>query len=532
MVGGMTRPLAPWMTLALALVVAPPPALAAEHLRIERPRLVVLVVVDQLRADTLGRFADRLLPAEDPQGRPGGFRAVIDRGAYWPRATHDVYQAMTGPGHASISTGAWPARSGIALNRWWGADGFVYCVGDPGVSNLPDDGRGKDRAIGPANLDVPTLGDTLALSGVGGSVVSIALKDRAAVLLGGSQADAAIWFDSLALRWTTSTAWAEVTPPWVETLNSGPHAGQDLFATVEGNEAIVQAALAAIDQHALGEDARPDLLALGFSSLDYLGHAVGPQGAGMGAMVESIDRSIAAVLGGIADRLGSLDAVVVAVTSDHGLPPIPEELVSRGMPAGRIPEKALSAGLDQHLVDTLGTSPTGAWIAAMYRGNLWFDPVAVADPAIRAAAEQASAAWLRLHPGVSEVVTATDIAAGRLPAGPSGGALANQHRAGRSGDLVAGMRPFWFATDHDDGAAHMTRWSYDTTVPLAIAGAGIRPGRYATRATVIDLAPTLAYLLDILPPAAAEGRILAEAIGQASPPTPVDRRHRSRKGTP
>ncbi len=532
MVLGMTPPRSARSALLLLAWLGAGPAFAADNLVVQRPRLVVLVVVDQLRADYLSRFADDLLPAVDAKGRPGGFRHVIDAGAYWPRATHDVFQAMTGPGHASIATGAWPARSGIVLNRWWDGHGFTYCVGDDSVRNLPDDGLGKGRPIGLANLLAPTLGDALRSSTLGGTVAAVALKDRVAALLGGFGADTAIWFDSEAFRWTTSTFWVDALPPWVAALNTDPRIGQDLFATAAGVDLTVDAALAAVDAHGMGSDERPDLLAVGLSSLDFLGHEVGPDAPGVRAMVVSMDRALARLHGGLSERLGGLDGVVFAITADHGIPPLPEEAAGRGLPAGRIVESELDRGLEAHLLAALGPSPSGAWIGGIYRSNIWFDPAAVADPAVRLGAEEAARAWLLGQEGVAEVVTASDVVAHRLPLGPAGRSIANQYLVGVSGDVVAGMKPFWFSTDYPTGVSHMTRYTYDTTVPLAISGSGVRAGRYATPATVIDLAPTLAWLLDILPPAAAEGRVLAEAMAPTELAAEPPASKRSRKGTP
>lgn len=535
----MVRPMTPARALlATALLLALAGPARAGNLDHERPKLVVVLVVDQMRADYLGRFADRLLPAVGPDGRPGGFRRVIDQGAYWPVARHDVYQAMTGPGHASIATGAWPARSGITLNNWWQGESFMYCVGDPSATNLPDDGTGKDRSIGLANLVAPTLGDTLKSHPVGGSVVSISLKDRAAALLGGHRADTVLWFDSKALRWTTSTYWTEELPAWVAELNTGPRGGQDLFLTHGGNDAVVEAALAAVDAQSMGRDDRPDLLLLGLSALDYLGHEVGPDAPEVGDMIVSVDAALAALFAGLEQRLGSLDEVVLAVTADHGAPRVPEVMAEEGLPAGRILEPATEQELEALLVGALGAPAGASWIGGMYRGNVWFRADSVADPATRHAAEEAVRAALLELPGVDEVLTASDLDAGRFPPGPPGERLANQYRSGRSADVIAGMRPLWISTSYTYGVSHMTRYAYDTTVPLAIAGPGIGSGRHATPATVIDLAPTLAWLLDILPPASAEGRVLSEAL---SPPA-LDSsseagsgrapRKRSRRGTP
>ena len=169
------------------------------------PRLILLVVVDQFRVDALSRFWSRYTPPRDDDGTIGGFRYLASCGSAFTAAEHDVLQAMTAPGHASIATGAWPYRHGIVVNKWFDpATGEkAYCVGDPEGKLIGIEGDPPGRS--PRNLFGPTLGDTLKNAGLGSRVVSIALKDRAATLMGGHRPDAAIWMHADSLRWTTSS---------------------------------------------------------------------------------------------------------------------------------------------------------------------------------------------------------------------------------------------------------------------------------------------------------------------------------------
>ncbi len=493
--------------------------------------------MDQLRADHLGRLADRFLPP-DTDGAPGGFRWLIDDGAYWPYARHDVFQAMTGPGHSSIATGAWPARSGIALNHWWSPEtaADMYCVHDPSAEPLPNDGKGKGKPIGLRHLRAPTLGDTLKNSGVGGTVASIALKDRAAALMAGFRADAVLWFDSRASRWASSSFWWDALPDWVAPLNKAVATrlgGASDFESLvtHGNQMTVDAALATVDGLDMGRDASPDLLLVGFSLVDYVGHREGPLGEGLERTILDTDAAIARLLAGLSERLGGLDDVLVGLTADHGIAPLPEDAAGANLRAGRIGETTLTTDLNAHLTATIGESPTGRWVTHAVDLNLWFDSDAIAqDAELRHRAEEATRSYLLSLPAIEVVFTRSDAEAGLWPPGEIGRRLANQYVVGRSGDVLAGPLPFYFAGKETSGAGHMSRFNYDTRVPIVLRGAGVTPGRYARSADVIDLAPTLSFLLDILPPAAAEGRVLHEGLGPlpAHPPPSEPREKKKR----
>jgi predicted AlkP superfamily pyrophosphatase or phosphodiesterase len=527
-----------------------------------RARLVVVIVVDQFRADYLTRFAPRFFAPS--ASSPGGYRFFTERAAYWPFARYDLLQAMTGPGHATVLTGSYPYRNGISLNAWCTTDAHgrtrtVYCVQDeaaPLVGGNPPLSQKEpaivcDAASGPGisprRLQGGTLGDALKLAGHPSRVVAIALKDRAAVLLGGHLADLALWFDSQQFHWISSKYYLSggQLPDWVAQLNSrldarrgeavrfaseGPGTGltrgifdiearfgeKSALKTPLGNSITVDAALAAISALDLGRGEGPDLLAISLSTHDWLGHDLGPNRREMEEMTVAEDRQIERLLSGIAARLsGGLDEAVIALTGDHGIAPSPAYLSGLGRDpslSGYIDAPRVVARAEAGLTKLFGPPAGGTWISGTADLNFWLNDVSVAvkklarDDAARELRGQIAAAM----PEAAFVFTRADVAARRVPGGALGEHILRGYRDGQGGDVVAIPKP-WF-TVSGDVTTHMTDYSYDATVPLAIAAPRLVPGTYAEDAHVVDLAPTLAFLLGVVPPELNEGRVLSEAV--------------------
>ncbi len=495
------------------------------------PRLAVMIVVDQFRADYLSRFRDQL--------GPDGLRRFVEGGAYFPLGEYQMMQCMTGPGHSVILTGAWPARTGIPLNDWYdGAAGErVYCAQDPDTRLVGTKG-GRHSGSSPRNLWVPTLGDSLKNAGLPSKVVSVSHKDRAAILLGGLRPDAAVWFDSRRLRWVTSRRYRPdgALPPWMQALNrdlaarkgqaytwqEGATAGlsedaaagftarwtlgtdRDAIDSPLGVDLLVDAALAAAKAHDLGQDDTPDLLAVSVSVFDYVGHEFGPNHRRLEAMTLAVDRAIARLMTALEAQVPG-GRVVFGLTGDHGVGPTVAYSARNGLPASRHDEDDRAKALEAHLRATLGAPPAGTpWVRWVKKLN-WY---LADDPRARAEA----ATWLRQQPDVALAFTRDDVAAGRLPPEPWRTRILNQYVPGRSGDVIALSRPFHLPGSSP--ANHVTGYSYDRYVPIAFTGAGIQPGTHPTPAAVVDIAPTLAFLLGVLPPAGAEGRVLSEALAR------------------
>jgi len=519
-----------------------------------RPKLVVLLVVDQMRSDTLTRF--------EPLLGPRGYRTLMKGGAYFPFAMHEIMHSMTGPGHAALLTGAYPSLTGIPSNVWYNRDRRTkeYCVEDP-----------KD-GISPRNLRVTTIGDELKSAGFQKSrVISIALKDRAAVLMGGHRADRALWFDGDAFGWRTSAFYepgakvpdyaarvnarlatekgkalrwepSESQPyalthvgakPLPDERNAGrigaafPHGSQignkNAVNLPLGIELTAELAELALTEERLGaRSEEPDLLTVSFSSHDYLAHGFGPTSRELEELIRVEDRAIARLLDRIEKQVpGGLKSTLIVMTGDHGGPHHPDLLAGAKVPAGRIDENELRELLNRKLDEKWGApSEHRSWIPYLYDFSLTLDPSVLSAKRIaRPEIEEYLRTEILRTPGVANVVTRSDMEARKLPIGLSGLTESQFWRTmtrDRSGDLV--IVPFPQFASAEATVDHVTGYSYDRHVPLIFMGAGIRPGVRHTHALISAIAPTLAAMLRITPPSGSEGKPLTEILPGAAHP--------------
>jgi predicted AlkP superfamily pyrophosphatase or phosphodiesterase len=357
----------------------------------ERPRLVVVISIDQFRADLLARLMDQFLPPFGSDSSVGGFRYLMERGSYFIDAHYEHFPLETGPGHSIILTGAYPYKTGIVANDWWDRKSrrAVYCVDDPRQKVVGARQGSAARPMGPLNLRSTTVGDELKLAtGERAKVVSIALKDRVSVLLGGHTQDVSIWFDESRGNWISSTAYCHdgSLPGWVDEINrqsipdrtlgtewkpvlsqeamkrtvvrtepaypawgmgnSFPHRiGAEKSATdykafkltPDANQFVLTTAMQGVKSEGLGADEIPDLLAIGLSSVDYAGHAFGMYSPEVFDVVVQADRQIAGFLNFLRTNVpGGLGNIVVVVTADHGASAVPEISEEHDIHAGRI----------------------------------------------------------------------------------------------------------------------------------------------------------------------------------------------------
>jgi len=500
------------------------------------PRLVVVLAIDQLRADLLSRYAPEFLPANGPDG-VGGFRYLVDQGTYYPLAEHRVLNPVTSAGHASLSTGTWPADHGMVLNSWYDPvkRRKVYGVEDIGMAHAGEALKSPGHGRGPANLRAPTLGDSLKEVSPQSKVVSISLKDRAAIAMAGRRADIALWRSYWTKTWVSSHQYVKALPEWVKAANveaakrattksvwEEPGKFRHEFtakdymwvATPAANAVVADMVERALDGMKLGQDATPDLLFVSLSSHDYTGHGKGIASPEMRAITLSDDATIARILRAIARRLpGGLATVSVVLTGDHGVGAHPKEYDTTKVSAGYVDRKKLAKRLDDMARMTLGTPPDpDGWVLATKDMHIYLNPKSVAGktPDEVAGVEAAIARLAEQEPSVFRAFTSSDIRKGRLPGGVLGDVLKNSYVRGRSGNVIAVPKPNWLprgATTH-----HWSAWSYDRYVPLILAGKGIRRGRIPRIAPIVDVAPTLAYLLGIVPPAMSRGKLLTEAL--------------------
>ena len=494
------------LSIAVALVSLLAQKTYAAPWAVRKPKLVVVISIDQFRGDYLSRFRTEF-------GKDG-FNALVDNGAYFPYGEYDVLQSMTAPGHATILTGAYPYQMGIPINEWWDQKNgrIEYCVEDDQTKLV---GVDKIKAgSSPRRLIGTTVGDELKNAGGTGRVVSLAIKDRAAILMGGHRADLAFWYDRDNQRWTTSTYYREVLPPWLSQLNSNPKSTDCKLTEGCSADITVEAFKAALVGEKLGQHSGPDLLAVGFSGHDMAGHRFGPNSEEMHQMTLKEDRSIAEMRRLVkANVPGGLRDVVWVLTGDHGVAPTAEYLEPTGIETGHIDEADLARQMDKKLTARFKAAAFGkSWIAHTLDFNFFVeDRNIVAAKAKRLEVERVLKEVLVADGRFAQVVTQSEFEDRLYPPGMFTSKVERTYYPGRSGLVIGIQKPF-FILKHKEPANHMTGYTYDRTVPVLFAGAGIRNMVSGERVGVVDIAPTLSYLLGILPPALSEGKVLMDAI--------------------
>lgn len=509
------------------LLCAPEPSAQTRRRAVEGPavRLVLLVAVDQFRADYLTRF-----------GTPtGGFRTLMTRGAVFTDAHLEHATTVTAVGHSTMLTGATPTVSGIIDNAWYerSTKSAVESITDREATIVGAQGDGGIGAS-PRRLLVSTLGDQLKLAAAGAAVVpkviGISLKDRSAILPAGHAADGAYFFRGG--RFVTSTYYATALPAWVEAVNAqrlpdtyagkrwtfegGSHEypaqpGAKLNAAVTtspaGNELVLAMARAALEHEQLGQRGATDVLTVSFSSNDSVGHTYGPESPEVRDITRQTDKQVQQLLDEVDRRVG-LAHVLVAFTTDHGVVTVPEVAAAMKLPAGRFKAQALYEAVRAALDERFGAQ---AWIERGSLPHVYLDHALLAaqkvDPveARRVAADAASRV-----PHVARVYTRDAILSGQVPQDQISARVTRGYHRDRSGDLYVVLDPLW--TTAAAGTSHGTPYSYDAHIPLLIMGPGVVPGIYHGRAAMNDLAPTLAALLGVEPPNGSQGRVLHEAL--------------------
>ena len=536
------------VTAALVLSLSSAAALLAQQgtAPSDRPRLLVLIVADSLRADYFpmyGRHWTR------------GLRRIFDSGATFQDARHPFGDTKTCAGHASISTGTVPATHGMIDNTWYErAQGrFVTCTEDPAAQSVGFGGaRGVERHSG-TSLLAPTLGDELRRqSRTAPFVVSLSYKPRSAVGLAGAggpntlvvwQEDNGTWATSTRIttaRWPDVDAFVRSHPIarargqlWNRLLPATAYEYEDVapgepapaafphlldvppklggagvpFPTVWGasplsDEFLNDLAITLVERLRLGRRSGTDLLAISYSALDMVTHAYGPRSHEAQDMLLRLDVLIERLLD-VLDRRVGRDAYVLALSADHGMAPLPEQAPAGA--AGRVSAAAVAGAVNEALGTALGRR---AYVDAVGSTYLYFRPDVLdrvaGDAQARAVVEKAV---LGVR-GVERIYWAADLTATAPTPDSMLAALRRSYRIGRSGDVAFVPYPNWVVVS--SGTTHGTPHDYDARVPIVFFGKGIKPGQYDS-ATTIDIAPTLAALAGITMPRA-EGRVLQEIL--------------------
>ena len=538
---------APFALLMLAAIslqaqaprpVAPPAAI--------KPKLVVLVSVDQMRGDYVDRFRHQWSK---------GLHRLVTEGAWFRQADYPYYTTVTCAGHASISTGTVPAVHGMVANSWAVQNNSrtVSCTDDDSQKLISYGSPVSGVAHSAANLMSPTLSDEMrSQSWPPARVIGISLKARSAINLSGHKPDAVIWLDERDGGWVTSTAFAKTTAPFFadyiakhpmseqlgrtwdrampkerylfeysqEWRRRTPHVTTEFPHITKGRGdevggAITDAweaspysdaylnglAFSAIDAMKLGRSAGTDFLGISFSALDLTGHSYGPVSHEVQDVLFNLDIQIGLLLDKLDRDLGAGN-YVVGLSADHGVSPIPERLKAEGFDAGRIDTVGIGRAIDAVLAREV--SP-GSYRTRVINNDVYFNDGVYAKLTQNSAALEAVLAVIRKAEGVSRVYRKEELSA----TDPLTRQSFLSHYEGRSGEIKIVGRAYWGTSTST--TTHGTGHRYDTRVPVILFGFGIKKGEYLDEVAPIDLAPTLAFVAGVTLPDAM-GRVLTEAL--------------------
>lgn len=471
-----------------------------------KPKLVVMIAVDQFRYDYLTKFGARF---------DGGLKRLLNQGAVFTDAHFEHMPTVTAVGHSILLSGAMPAVSGIVGNEWLDRATMkqVTSVSDPSVKLL---GAAMKQAASPHRLLVSTLGDEMKMLGRDKvKVVGVSIKDRSAILPAGRMADGAYWFDKPSGNFVSSTWYFSDLPAWVKKFNEsrvvdqwkGDQGYDRMAETKTGNDVVEKFAEAAIEGENLGRNGGIDLLTMSFSANDTVGHAKGPDSPEAEEITLHTDKVLARFFSFLDKRLG-MSNVLVVLSADHGVTAVPELMQQRRMPGGRISEKAVLDAITAALNDKYGEAK---WIIGNSGPAPYFDHDFIRRGKLDLAEVQAvAAAAVRALPHISRVYTREELRRGLAAADQVGARVQNGFYYQRAADLVIVPEPYWIF--EEKGTTHGTPWNYDSHVPVIFLGPWFKTGRFAGRIQVNDIAPTLADLLQVEPPSGAFGRVLTEAL--------------------
>jgi predicted AlkP superfamily pyrophosphatase or phosphodiesterase len=487
----------------------------------KKPKLVLAIVIDQFRYDYLTRFRGDY---------HAGFERLLTKGAVFTNARYEHFPTVTAVGHSTFLSGAIPSISGIIANDWYDRDEgkTVTSVADAATKLLG--GSGSSAGSSPHRMLVDTVGDELKMADENKSkVIGISLKDRAAILPAGHMANGAYWFDSRSGNFVSSTYYFADLPAWVKEFNSArpadqyqgatwlskvmPAVGPSLYSAIDAspyaNEMIEHMAEAAIQAEQLGQRDVTDLLAVSFSANDYVGHASGPDSAEVHEISVQTDKVLEKLFNAIDQKIG-LDNVIVVLTGDHGVAPLPEVNVQRKMPGGRLPAGIVSKTVQAALVKKYGD---GSWIVSNAEHSIYLNLDLIAQKNLAAAdVNRAAADAAMTIPHVFRVYTREQLINGAVLADEVARRVSNGYYARRGADVEVLLEPYWIFTQ--TGATHGAAFGYDAHVPVLFMGLGIRAGRYDNAIAINDIAPTLAAMLEVETPSGSVGRVLTEMLGQ------------------
>jgi predicted AlkP superfamily pyrophosphatase or phosphodiesterase len=512
-----------------------------------RPKLVVGIVVDQMRWDFLYRYSDKYT-AE-------GFKRLLSDGYACEQTFINYFPSYTAPGHASIYTGSVPAIHGITANQWYDRNEgrLVYCTEDTTVQSIG--GSKKTGQQSPKRMFTSTVCDELRIgTNFRSKTIGIAIKDRGSILPAGHTAYAAYWYDGSNGNWITSSYYMKELPAWVQKFNArklpekyvkenwktlleiskyyesteddkwyeNPFSNEDkpvfehnisgikkepltevIKATPFGNSLTFEFAKAAIEGDTLGNRGTTDFLTLSFSSTDYIGHQFGPNSVEVEDAYIRFDKELASFIDYLNQKIGK-NQYVLFLTADHGAAHAVGFSQENHLPSGNIFDKKIFKLTDsllhyyfqkKNMVSAVLNQQIFLNHHVIHSGKMEVETVCklLVDE-------------LSKVEGVDRVISYEALNATTLTPWFKE-CLSNQYKPARTGDLQLLFHPAWL-NDFEKGTTHGSIFPYDTHIPLLFYGWGVKPGKDYSRTYITDIAPTLAALLKIQEPNGCVGKIV------------------------
>lgn len=515
----------------------------------EKPKLVVGIIVDQMRSEYLYRFQNKF--SDD------GFKRLMNEGFNFKNTHYNYIPTKTAPGHASVYTGTTPKYHGIIANSWYDRELKKEVNNVDDYSTHAVGGTESSGQRSPHKLLATTITDELQLSNIGRSkVISISLKDRGAILPGGHMSDGSYWYDTTTGNFITSSYFKKELPTWVEKFNKQGHvksllkngwhtllpigdytestaddqtyekvfnhkktatfpyefktlSNEEQYVTFQetpfGNTIVAMMAYEALENEKLGQNTETDFLAISFSSTDKVGHAFGPYSIEVEDTYLRLDQDIASLLENLDKQVGKGNYTVF-LTADHAATDVPQYLINNKIPAGYIDTDIMLNKVNARLADAFKANNL---IEVISNGQLFFDLEAIKTNGLdfnKVLVE--SKRELLTMEGVFQVLLRPDLEKLEFSKEQKG-MVQRGFNMKRSGDIVVLFNASW-TEKREYGTEHSTGYSYDTHVPLLWYGHGIPKGSSVKKYSITDIAPTLSMLLDIKFPNACTGEPITE----------------------
>lgn len=524
---------------------------ATNTFELKRPKLVIGIVVDQMRWDYLYRYYSLYQPN-------GGFKRLLSQGFSCENTTTPYIPTFTACGHASIYNGSVPAIDGITGNNWWDyiLSKLIYCSEDDNVKTIGSSNADAGK-MSPRNMLVTSIGDELHLAdNFHNKVIGIALKDRSAIFPAGHSANAAYWYDDKTGDWISSSYYMDDLPKWLKDLNAKklpdmyysknwntlypldkyvqstpdqepyeyrPFGGKDGFpynleqfagknygiinATPYGNSLTFDMARAAITGEQLGKDSSTDLLAISLSSPDFIGHTFGPNSVEAEDQFLRLDKDIGAFLDFLDAQIGK-GQYLVFLTADHGVAQVPAFLKQHKIPAGNVDIVKISDQLNAYLKEKFNIDNL---VVGIFNYQVFLDRNAIASAhrLKKEDVDNAAVDFLVQQPGIARAFSFDNLNAVTLNSTIKN-KVVNSYFPSRSGDIQIIFDPQWIESLLKGGTTHGVWNPYDTHVPLIWYGWDITRGKTNRQVNITDIAPTLAAMLHIQTPSGSIGRVIEE----------------------